>query len=42
MDGELTGEEAPCQFSTRWRELGKRRMRDEQGVRDSEGGDVQS
>lgn len=23
MDGDLAGEEAPCQFSTRWRELGK-------------------
>lgn len=33
--GELAGEEAPCQFSTRWRVLGKRRMRDDGGVRDS-------
>lgn len=33
--GELAGEEAPCQFSTRWRVLGKRGMRDDGGVRDS-------
>lgn len=33
--GELAGEEAPCQFSTRWRVLGKRGMRDDGRVRDS-------
>ncbi len=38
MDGELAGEEAPRQFSTRWRELGKAGMRDERGAMDSEGG----
>lgn len=32
MDGELTGEEAACQFSTRWRELGKKGMRDDWGT----------
>lgn len=26
MDWELTGEEALCQFTTRWTELGKGRM----------------
>lgn len=38
---ESSQDEAPCQFSTRWRELGKGRMRDEWAPKDSEGDVVQ-